>query len=420
MSFVNFLAAAATGVTPPPAGLVSLIDTISATTYPFQNYGPVALSRDGYTAFAIGNDAGVMALWVWRWNGTNWPNLQVVRITTTTDDDGIGSGSPAYIYCRLRANNDGSKVFLSIFNADSNKGVVYVYSETTTNTWSVLQRIANPTGTADAFGYSLACDDSGDRFVVGAPFYDPGTFDGSGNPQRGKLYWYVLSAGSYSVEDSHVATHGDIGGSGLGVFAAMSGDGFTTVSGDNDYDDSFIGVGNLESYTRSGSSWSFGNRVGVAIDALDNYFSQASLGIRLTSDGSSVYVPADVYDRIVVYSISGGTMTYDTTHVGPLDFTITGDFDDCYSTPKFMGMSDDGAIFEVGDHTYDGSVLNGGRVSRWVSGAYTSAQTVSPVINFDLSGAGVDLSADGSIVLWSAPNTSAVGFGADRIFAKVY
>lgn len=414
-SFVHFIAAAAPGVTPPSPGAVSLFDTISVTAYPFATYGPICVSRDGYTVFALGNDNGQLGVWVWRWNGTAWPNLQILHLSTSGD----ATGMTPYLDSMLRCNEDGSKVFLAIRSAASGKGVVYVFHESAANTWAELQRIANPTGTADRFGYSIACDDSGDRFVVGAAGYDTGTFDPIyGNPVYGRLYFYHLS-GTYTTETTLDATHGMWSGGppGLGDFVAMSGDGTVVISGDNDFTDSFIGIGNLESFTRSGSTWSQVARVAPTDDVPGNVYSLVGKGVRLTSNGSDVYAVSDQYDRVVRYSISAGAMTYSNVYVGPLDT----DTAKAYSVYKHMGMSDDGTIFQIGMPEFDGTHTDQGRVSRWVSRAYVSSETYSPAGVGHNAGRCVDLSADGSIAVWTVAQVSGGASGpGDRVYAKVY
>lgn len=415
MTFINFIAAAGGGgVTPPSPGSVSLFDTISATAYPFATYGPICVSRDGYTVFALGNDNGQLGVWVWRWNGTAWPNLQILHLSTSSD----ATGMTPYQDSMLRCNEDGSKAFLAIRSASSGVGVVYVFHESAADTWAELQRIPNPTGTADFFGYSIACDDSGDRFVVGAASYNPGTFDGLGNPVYGRLYFYHLS-GTYTAETTLDATHGAWSGAapGLGDFVGMSGDGTVVVSGDNDFSDSFAGVGNLESFVRSGSIWSQVDRVSPVDDVPGASYSLIGKGVRLTENGSDVYAVSDLYDRVVRYSISAGVMSYSDVYVGPLDT----DFTKSYSNYKHMGMSDDGAVFQIGLPEFDDTNTDQGRVSRWESGAYVSSETYSPAGDFHNTGRCVDLSADGSIAVWTVAQVGGGGSGpGNRVYMKVY
>ena len=111
---------------------------------------------------------------------------------------------------------------------------LYVFTESSPDTWSELQRIPNPDAKASLrFGHGLASDLTSSRFVVGAPYHDDGATDGFGNPLWGKLYFYVLSGGSYTVEDTVTATkpvYGG-GGGGLGDFVSMDGAGLWSWPG---------------------------------------------------------------------------------------------------------------------------------------------------------------------------------------------
>lgn len=410
--FVPYIAAAAAGITPPSPGPVSLYDEISVTAYPFQAYGPICISRDGYTVFALGNDNGQLGVWVWRWNGTAWPNLQILHLSTSGDAAGM---TPAFDG-RLITNEDGSTVLLGIRSAASNKGVVYVFTESSPDTWSELQRIPNPDAKASYFGHGLASDLTSSRFVVGAPYHDDGATDGFGNPLWGKLYFYVLSGGSYTVEDTVTATkpvYGG-GGGGLGDFVSMDGAGALVVAGDNDYTDSFLGVGTMDSYTRSGAAWSFVDRRAPVDDDI-NYSVISSRARMLTDDGSAIYVQSDLYDTIAHYTISGGVFTFQSMLVGPLGVS--------YMPLKYMGMSADGGYFAVGTYGYTNTYASQGRVDRWVSGAYSSSEvaTVPQLGSSYEMGRGTDLSADGSIVVWTVPQqpSSPTGIG-DRVYMKVY
>lgn len=413
-SFVHFIAASGSGITPPSPGAYSLLDTLSATAYPFQTYGPICISRDGYTVFALGNDNGQLGVWVWRWNGTAWPNLQILHLSTSGDAAGMTPSTDG----RLITNEDGSAVLLGIRSAASNKGVVYVFTEASPNTWSEFQRIPNPDAQVSYFGHGIASDLTTNRFVVGAPYHDDGATDGFGNPLWGKLYFYVLSGGSYTAEDTITATkpvYGG-GGGGLGDFVSMDGNGALVVAGDNDYTDSFLGVGTMDSYTRSGSAWSFVDRRAPVDDDI-NYSLISSRARMLTEDGSALYAQSDLYDTIAHYTISGGVFTFQSMLVGPLAIP------DAYGPLKYMGMSEDGGFFAVGTYVYDGTNTNQGRVDRWVSGAYSSSEvaTGSGLGTSYEMGRGADLSADGSIAVWTIPQQSGSPTGiGDRVYAKVY
>jgi len=89
MSVVNFITAASGGVTPPSPGLNSLVDEMGdLAATPFLSGSPICISRDGSTVFAFGYNLSTPGVWVWRWNGTNWPNLQILTFSTSGDFTG--------------------------------------------------------------------------------------------------------------------------------------------------------------------------------------------------------------------------------------------------------------------------------------------------------------------------------------------
>ena len=405
-SFVHFIAAAGSGITPPSPGAYSLLDTLSATAYPFQTFGTICISRDGYTVFATGYNVGALGVWVWRWNGTNWPNLQILAISTPSDFP-ISATSHVSDHT-LTCNEDGSRVYLGINAAVSNKGVAYVFEETSPDTWAQIQRITNPTGTADYFGWALACDLPGDRIAIGAPAWFDGTY-------RGKVHIYLLSGGSYSLEQTITSTYVyNTGGTGLGHFVALSGDGSVLATGDDDYEPTFIGSGAVETHTRSGTTWSYEDRrYPVVDDAPDYEFSgAASRGCRITEDGSTIYLIAEIYNNIAKYTRSGGVLVFGG---------LLKEYGTTYAPRKPMGASADGQVFVVGNWTNTNSVTEDGQVDRWEGEAYVSTILDSTPANSDHMGFGVDVSADGAIVVWTIPQLSSSTPGpGDRVYMKVY
>ena len=86
-----------------------------------------------------------------------------------------------------------------------------------------------------------------------------------------------------------------------------------------------------------------------------------------------------------------------------------------------MGASADGQVFVVGNWTNTNSVTEDGQVDRWEGEAYVSTILDSTPANSDHMGFGVDVSADGAIVVWTIPQLSSSTPGpGDRVYMKVY
>lgn len=407
MPFVEFIAVAAGGISPPSPGTYNLLDEISPTAKPFVGCGPICISRDGSTVFAVGIDASGIGVWAWRWNGTNWPNLQIIRIGTSGDHSGTDA-SYATLVCSL----DGSRMFLGLRLAVSGDGVVYAFEESSADTWTQMQRIApSASGNVGAFGYSIDCDNAGARLIVGEPSIALG--DGS----YGQACVYLESGGTFSLEQKLENTawsffNGFL--TGLGSAALISGDGAVAVLGNaGDLSPGFVGFGAFESWTRSGTVWTFEDRqYPPDDDGSLGYFGDQTTAI----DEAGVKMLSasfQTHDAAVYYTRSGGAWTYQSTTSG-----LGG------SSPSFgagaLQMSEDGAVAVYGDFEYDSAK---GRIERW-DAAWALDEYISPTsptVN-QRHGRGVDISGDGTIVVWThgtnPPDASATP--GDRVYAKVY
>ena len=413
MTFINFIAAAGGGgVTPPSAGLVSLFDTLSATSLPFARLGPIAISDDGYTVFAIGLDGSTYKVWVWRWNGTSWPNLQMFTGTTSGDFASIPPADTATYLVDMKANADGSELIVGIGTAVSNDGVVLVFREATANTWSQAQRITSPAAGAGNFGFCVAA--AGGRLAVGEPYKDL-----SGGAYRGRVHIYADSGGTYTLEQSIDSDYPDTGSGANGIGNSVAFDSAASVllTTGLDFDPFFIGSGVVSTYTRSGSTWAFEDRSYPPQDADGNAFTDpSSRGCELTADGATAYIQSNVYDRIVKYTRAGG-LTYADSLDGPNFLTFSGE----YSPSKPMRTTDDGSKFVVGSYQYSTADVQDGRIDVWSSEAWDTALVHPTPGSFDHMGRGLDMTPDGAFVVWTVPQGGAPATPVgDRVFMKVY
>ncbi|RTL07296.1 MAG: hypothetical protein EKK62_11670, partial [Acidimicrobiia bacterium] len=209
VSVINFIASPSGGISPPGAGDYDLIDTISATAKPFVDAGPIVISRDGSTVFAVGLNGSALGIWAWRWNGTNWPNLQVIALGVPGDFTAATQMPQMALAC----TEDGGRVVLGLRNAVSDDGRVYVFDETSADTWTQYQRIAPPSsGAADNFGAAVDITNDGSRIVVG----EPGYFDGV--QAFGRAHVYLDSGSTFSLEATMTdASENGFGSLGQGV-----------------------------------------------------------------------------------------------------------------------------------------------------------------------------------------------------------
>lgn len=407
MSVINFIVASG-APSPPPSGDYSLLDEISSAAFPFLSAGPICISRDGSTVFAIGADGTGIGIWAWRWDGSTWPNLQVIRIGTSSDFTGVTLANT-----NVCSNNDGTRVFLGMPDAISADGVVYAFEETTTDTWTQMQRFTHATANSN-FGASVDADNDGVRIVVGQPI----VFHGDGSTGQGHVYFE--SGGTFTLEQTMPDDSTAFGG--LGSSALISGDGATIVLGNGSvFIPSFFGLGTFESWTRSGTTWTFEERKYPSDDDPDFTFSRAGgVPMAISEDANKLIVTdwLGLSDETLYYTRASGTWTYQSTTAG---FGSTGGFSDATINGP-MNMSADGAMAVYGDYEYDNGGTDRGRIEVW-DAAWTLNENIDSddPQNLQLHGRGVDISGDGSIIVWTRGRTASTGSDdGERVYARVY
>lgn len=426
MTFINFISSTGGGVSPPPAGLNNLADTITGFgTTPFADGVPICISRDGSTVFAFGYTGSAFGLWVWRWNGTNWPNLQILTFSVSSDFTGWPSTISAYYrYINLCCNEDGSRVYVGLFGSNSNDGAVYAWHESG-GTWSEVDRLTPPTGgLAGGFGLGLACDNAGTRIAIGEPFVTHGTaFD-----NQGQVHVMVESGGSYSLEQTIIDTatdgNGSIpGGSGFGLFCGLSSAGDVLVVGSDRWGNTFAGAGALESHTRSGGLWSYETRRYTSDDTAFEHHQHTQRGIAMSEDASVFLVArADgitgaIYPSTGHYTRSGGAFSYvSTIALGP-----TGPFFTESNNRASLRMSSDGSFAIYGNFVGDYNGTNDGAIEYWSGPAsWASVEDITNPASPDPStweiGRNADISGDGAIVVWTSGNNP----NPKLVYMKVY
>lgn len=411
MPFIEFIAAVSVGPIPPPAGSYTLLDEISATAKPFVDAGPIVISRDGSTVFAVGVNGSGLGLWVWRWDGASaWPNLQILALSVPGDFT-AAVDMPAMA---LACDETGSRAVLGLPEAVSNDGRVYIFDETAPETWTEYQRLAPPSaGAGGRFGASVATTNDHSRILVG----EIGYFDGvQGN---GRAHVYLDGGSSYSLEQTLPdTTENGFGSMGSGV--ALSGDGTVAAIGNAGvFSPLFAGLGAIETYTRSGTTWNFEARgYPTEDDPMVGFARPGSLmcmdedGVHiLSADGLGVTPDSVHYKRV------GGALAFQSIVYG---LGLSGSPSALYTAG--MSMAGDGSTVVLGDYLYSTSR---GRIRRWTgptSWALGSNIDASSPTNNQQHGRGVSTTRDGSIVVWSECPTAANASTSlgDRAYLIVY
>lgn len=211
----------------------ALDETVVSSGSPITFGLRVALSRDG-TTLAVGdnNFTGTKgAVYVYRDNGTSWPQLG----GDLSASDFAGDTATAASFGQAVALSDnGNTLGVGAIYADTvsvndaGKAYVYRWSGSVWNEEAILE--ASDSGSNKRFGSTLGFADDGNTLAVGR------------NSQGGSGSAYVFRfSGTWSQQDGPlVATSGD--GEGLGTTIAISSDGNTRVTGSVFEDGSGTGI----------------------------------------------------------------------------------------------------------------------------------------------------------------------------------
>ena len=182
-------------------------------------------------------------------------------------------------------SGDGKTGVAGSVNHDGAKGAIYVYDFTDWVAPTKLQ--ASDKQSNDEFGYSVAISNDGNTIAVGAPFSDYYSYNNAG-----AVYIFTKSNGSWSQQDKLV-TSDAYTNSFFGMSVAISHNGNLVVAGapgDLTY------AGSAYVFTRSGSTWSQEQKLGVGGTVAEVGYDEAGSSVSVSGDGLHIMVGAKYED----------------------------------------------------------------------------------------------------------------------------
>lgn len=338
------------------------------------------------------------ALYVFVRSGGVWSQQAYIKTANADASDGFGmavaissDGNTIAASAMLEASNAAGINGNAANNSLSGAGAAYVFTRSgTTWTQQAYIKASNP-GNTDYFGSALALSSDGNTLAVGARFEASNALGVNGNqadnsaPQAGAAYVFVRSGTVWSQQaylKRSVAT-----GIWMGWNVAISGDGNTLAVYGN-----LLGDGWVEIFLRSGTVWSFSQRINGPPEG--NGF---GVGLALSTDASVLV--GGINQGAFVYTRSGSTYVQEGSRL----YSSNNDSNDYFGYAP--AVTSDGSAFIVGAEQEDSNAV---RING--DGSNNSAMDSGAAYTFTRSG-----------MTWSqqfyikAPNTDAGDYFAGFI-----
>ncbi len=198
----------------------------------------VALSGDGDTAVigGGGDDGGVGAAWVFTRVGSTWVQ-QGAKLT------GVGESGSGDFGIGVAISEEGDTLLVGGARDEENTGAAWVFT-LAGGVWSQQgEKLTGADGCGTPlFGTSVALSGDGEEALIGAPY----------DCDRGAIYLFTRSGTSWSEQGPKITVASEVGKGSFGQRVALSADGETALAGaffDND------DAGAAWVFTHSGSTW---------------------------------------------------------------------------------------------------------------------------------------------------------------------
>ena len=266
----------------------------------------------------------------------------------------------------------------------------------------------------DRNGNSVSLSSNGNIVAIGAH-----KNDGNGT-NSGHVRVYKWNGSSWNKIGQDI--DGEAAGDESGISVSLNSDGHIVAIGapnNNDGNGNYSGHVRIYKYDKTGDAW---NKIGQDIDgeAADDW---SGYSVSLSSDGYTIAIGVPQNPEFIDVNKSGHVRVYqwNGTLWNQIGQTIDGESANDKSGFS-VSLSYDGTIVAIGAHTNDGNGTNSGhvRVYKWNGSSWNQiGPDMDGEAEYNLSGATVSLSSDGSIVAIGAPiNNDGNGFLSGHV--RVY
>ena len=233
----------------------------------------VALSTNGNTALISAPDGnGDGAVWVFTRSGSTW--TQGVKLTGSGETGNAGFGES------MALSTSGNTALIAGAGNDGGSGAVWVFTRSG-STWTqqgpkLTGSDENAAGGSVNFGTSVALSGDGNTALVGG---------GGDNNNTGAVWVFTRSGSTWTQQGRKLTVIGEPSGGEFGSRVALSADGSTALIGDY-----VQGHGAVWVFTRSGSTWTQGTKLtGTGSTSGDIAF---GFSVALSADGDTALVGA--------------------------------------------------------------------------------------------------------------------------------
>jgi len=254
------------------------------------------------------DDGGVSArgaVYVFTRSGSTWTYQQKILAPDPAADDWFGLG--------VDINSDATIALIGACLKDEgglvDRGVVYYYTRSGT-TWTYQSKILiNDLNTNSYFGAGIALNNTGDYALIGAYGKDDG-----GINSRGAVYVFTRSGNTWTYQQKILAPDAQPGDY-FGRSVAINKDATIALIGAYNRSEAGVNCGAVYHFTRSGSIWSYQNKLlapdrangdqfGLSL-SIDSESNKALIGSRKAKIGTEVEAGA-----VYAYSRNGTSWSY--------------------------------------------------------------------------------------------------------------